>query len=69
MYVEVHLRILFSLCFRRTKARKEFALFSIIWLQQVGHCMNEIAIIEFESFGAVGEDVVALKLSSTSYPT
>lgn len=29
---------------------KEFRSFSIIWLQQVGHCMNEIAIIEFESF-------------------
>lgn len=50
---------------RRTE-KKEFRSFSIIWLQQVGHCMNEIAIIEFESFQeniALGD--TALKLSQT----
>lgn len=37
--------------------------FSIIWLQQVGHCMNEIAIIEFESFQEkIALDDTALKL-------
>lgn len=46
------------------KLRKEFRSFSIIWLQQVGHCMNEIPVIEFESFWeniALGD--TALKLS------
>lgn len=49
------------------RLRKEFRSFSIIWLQQVGHCMNEIAIIEFESFREnIALEDAALKLSHSN---
>lgn len=71
MYVEVHLKENFIFALLQTNESKKgirsffnYNKLVIVWMR-----LLEIAIIEFESFRAVGEDVVALKLSSTSYPS